>query len=331
MDNSTLQKDFLKLIEEALDKLDIDRLPELLSKPYKYSIVSGGKRIRPLLAVLASGLCNGEPEKAIPAALAVEILHNFTLVHDDIMDAADTRRGKPSVFKKWNESVAILSGDVMFADAYKQLDFYANSDDYSKSEYANINNTFINATIIVCEGQALDMQFVDQSDVLVSDYIKMIEGKTSALIAASLKMGAIAANASTEQQNTLYEMGYEIGKAFQIQDDLLDITADPKKFGKQPGGDIKEGKKTYLSLLAIERANKSQKEFIFNTLNNPDISQNDIENMLQLYRDLEVITDTENIITKHYDNAFTLLNTFKDSAYKSELYNLFIFLKNRDY
>ncbi len=331
MSEYTLQNKLIQLFEEGLGNLKLDRLPALLSDPYKYSIDSGGKRIRPLLTLLSCGLCNGDIKNALPAAMAVEILHNFTLVHDDIMDDADTRRGKPSVFKKWNVSVAILSGDVMFADAYKQLEYYATSKAYSKEEYANINNTLINATITVCEGQALDIQFVDSADVTVTDYIKMIDGKTSALIAGALKMGAIAANAPNKYQDILEEIGYEIGKAFQIQDDLLDITADPKKFGKQPGGDIREGKKTYLSLLAIEKADKEQKSYIFDTLNNPDINENDIDKMLELYQHLGVIEETEKRIEEHYQNAFSLLDTFDESGYKNELINLFKFLQNRDY
>ncbi|MFA5668373.1 MAG: polyprenyl synthetase family protein [Balneolaceae bacterium] len=331
MSSTALQKDLYLLIEQGLEKLPVSKSPKSLYEPYKYALNVGGKRIRPFLSLLASGLCGGEPKDALPAALAVEILHNFTLVHDDIMDSAETRRGKTSVFKKWSDSVAILTGDVMFADAFQQLSFYATNDQYSKEEYAAMNQTFITATVTVCEGQALDMEFVDLDAVAITDYIQMIEGKTSALISGSLKMGAIAAHATKEQQDLLTQIGSEMGIAFQIQDDLLDAIADPEKFGKKAGGDIYEGKKTYLSLLALERANTEQKIFIQHTLAKQETSEDDVQRMLVLYDELNVINDVKKEIKNHYNNAFTLLDKFKDSSYKQELEKLLIFLQNRDH
>lgn len=331
MSSTALQKDLYLLIEQGLEKLPVSKSPKSLYEPYKYALNVGGKRIRPFLSLLASGLCGGEPKDALPAALAVEILHNFTLVHDDIMDSAETRRGKTSVFKKWNDSVAILTGDVMFADAFQQLTYYGTNAQYSKEEYVAMNQAFITATVTVCEGQALDMEFVEKDSVTISDYIQMIEGKTSALISGALKMGAIAARATQEQQQLLTRIGSEMGKAFQIQDDLLDAIADPEIFGKKAGGDIHEGKKTYLSLLALERANSEQKKIIQHTLANRETSEDDVNKILALYDELNIINDIKKEIKTHYNNAFALLDMFKDSSYKQELEKLLIFLQNRDH
>ncbi len=331
MSSTALQKELQLLISEALSDLPIPESPHTLYEPYTYALNVGGKRIRPFLTLLANGLCSGNIKEALPAALAIEILHNFTLVHDDIMDCAETRRGKPSVFSKWNDHVAILTGDVMFADAFKQLSFYGSSDAYTKQEYAAINNAFIKSTITVCEGQALDMEFVDRETVLLSDYIQMIEGKTSALIVGALQMGAISAHATQEQCDKLAQLGSEMGKAFQIQDDLLDAIADPEKFGKKAGGDIYEGKKTYLTLLALQRANADQKNSILATLDKEKATDVDVQEVLNLYLTLNVIEDIKIEIQNHYYKTYSLLDEFKDSKFKQELKKLLIFLQNRDH
>ncbi len=331
MSSTALQKELQLLITEALSDLLIPESPYTLYEPYSYALNVGGKRIRPILSLLANGLCGGNIREALPAALAIEILHNFTLVHDDIMDCAETRRGKPSVFSKWNDNVAILTGDVMFADAYRQLSFYGSSDAYTKQEYAAINDTFIKSTITVCEGQALDMEFVERDTVLLSDYIQMIEGKTSALIVGALQMGAISAHATQEECLKLAQIGSEMGKAFQIQDDLLDAIADPEKFGKKAGGDIYEGKKTYLTLLALQRANADQKNSILATLDKEKATDADVQEVLNLYLTLNVIEDIKIEIRNHYNKTYSLLDEFKDSKFKQELKKLLIFLQNRDH
>lgn len=310
---------------------DLPIRPQSLYQPYRYAMDAGGKRIRPLLSMLAAGVCGGDYKDALPSALAVEILHNFTLVHDDIMDSADTRRGKPSVYAKWDENVAILSGDVMFASAMQQLNQYAESDKFSKKEYADLNQIFLDAIVTVCEGQALDMEFVDRASVELDEYIEMIAGKTAALLSASLEMGAIAAHADAEQRKALSQLGMEMGVAFQIQDDYLDATADPEKFGKRPGGDIFEGKKTYLTILALERGNEIQKTHIQQTLDSEKPSEEDVEEVLRLMKDLKVFDDVASKINQHYDEAESLIEVFPESDYKKELKNLLIFLKNRDH
>lgn len=331
MSTTELQKDLLQQIENRLLNLDLPARPETLYQPFKYAIEVGGKRIRPLLTLLAAGMCEGDVEDAMPAAIAVEILHNFTLVHDDIMDSADTRRGEPSVFKKWDENVAILSGDVMFAGAMSELAFYGHQDKYSKQDFSLMYDRFLKAVTTVCEGQALDMEFVDRADVSLDEYIEMISGKTAALLSASLEMGGIAAQAGSEYLNHLSQLGLEMGVAFQIQDDLLDAIADPEKFGKRPGGDIFEGKKTYLTILALERANEEQKALITSTLLDKDTTEESVVSVLQIMKELNVINDVAAYIENRYKACDALIAKFPDSEYKKELQNLLIFLQNRDH
>lgn len=331
LNQEDLRTQLLSTIESAIQNLTLKSEPQTLYHPYGYAMSVGGKRIRPLMSLLACGMTNGDVKNAIPAALAVEVLHNFTLVHDDIMDSADTRRGKPSVFKKWDENIAILSGDLMFADAYRFLNYYGESDLYSKSAYLEMNSTFNDAIITVCEGQAFDMEFVNRNDVSLNEYIKMISGKTAALIAGSLKMGGIAAGASSTNLDLLFKLGMEMGIAFQIQDDLLDAIADPKKFGKRPGGDILEGKKTYLTILALERADQTQKETLTRILEDGDSTQKDVDLVLEIMNDLSVINDVNHEIQNHYRTCYSYIHQFDDNPYRQELENLLIFLQNRDH
>ncbi len=284
-----------------------------------------------MLTLLACGLCEGDLDDALPAALAAEILHNFTLVHDDIMDRADTRRGEPSIFKKWNQNIAILSGDVMFADAYQKLDYYGHSDAYTKAEYLAMNEVFNQSIITVCEGQALDMEFAERKSIERNEYLEMIGGKTAALLSGALEMGAIAAHATSSKRDELSELGYEMGIAFQIQDDLLDATADPKKFGKRSGGDIFEGKKTYLTIRALERANEAQAAIIQQTLDNDNPNPENVHQVLGIMYELDVLKDVASQIDHHYEKAHQLLNKFQTSSYKQELENLLIFLQKRDH
>lgn len=326
-----MQQELLSKIETSLSELDLPKDPVTLYEPYRYALSVGGKRIRPLLTLLSCGLCGGDIDDALPAAIAVEILHNFTLVHDDIMDSADTRRGKPSVFRKWNHNVAILSGDLMFADAYRKLGFYGNHPDFTKEDLAALHDVFLKTTVTVCEGQSLDMEFVDKKSVSHEEYLRMIGGKTAALLSGALELGAIAAHASNKKREELAELGYEMGIAFQIQDDLLDATADPEKFGKRPGGDIFEGKKTYLTILALERANANQAATIQETLSRPNPSEKNVQKVLSILEELNVIDDIGAEVEHHYGRAFDLIHTFESSPYKQELEQLLIFLKNRDH
>ncbi|RNC85394.1 MAG: polyprenyl synthetase family protein [Balneola sp.] len=327
----SLHKELLVEIESGLNHLQLPQTPETLYQSFKYALNGGGKRIRPILSLLGCGMCGGQTNEALPAAIAVEILHNFTLVHDDIMDSAETRRGRASVYKKWDQNIAILGGDVMFAKAAQQLGYYGNEESYSKKEFSDINEVFLNSTVTVCEGQALDMEFVTRDSVSHEEYLEMIAGKTAALLSGALEMGGIAGHASPEQRGNLKELGLCMGLAFQIQDDLLDATADPERFGKKPGGDIFEGKKTYLTILALERADEDQSKIINETLDAELPTEESVNEVLSIFKKLNVLEDAIQEISDRYNRAYELLANFSDSKYKTELKNLLIFLQNRDH
>ncbi len=329
--SKNLQHDLTAEINRALEQLSLPQEPASLYEPIRYTLELGGKRIRPYLTLLASGMCGGSIEKAMPAALAIEVLHNFTLIHDDIMDQADIRRGKPSVHAKWDEATAILSGDAMFGKAYELLNAYGEDEHIPKITFLNILKSFQYAVRTVCEGQALDMDFVGLEQVSVEDYIRMIEGKTSALLSSALEMGALSAGAGEEEVKHLFNAGREMGIAFQIQDDLLDVTADPEKFGKKPGGDIYEGKKTYLSILALQKSDNDQAEKINAILRKSTVRDEEVEWLINLYEELNILTETRNLIDSYYLSAFGQLNYFETSAHKSEIEKLLTFLKERDH
>ena len=228
------------LIEQELREINYPNSPQQLYQPIEYVLGLGGKRMRPILVLMAHQLFNDDLTKAISPALAIEVFHNFTLLHDDIMDNAHLRRGKKTVHEKWNSNVAILSGDVMMIQTY-QLMLNVDSDILK-----DVLEVFSKAATEVCEGQQWDMDFETQSDVNISDYLKMIEYKTAVLLAVALQIGGITAGASLKEQNHLYEFGRNMGIAFQLKDDLLDAFGNPENFGKQVGGDIMKNKKTYL-------------------------------------------------------------------------------------
>lgn len=329
---TSLKKSKLKkLISSRLEELQLPAEPSSLYDPVRYTLSLGGKRIRPYFTLLACGLCAGDPRDALPAGMAIELLHNFTLLHDDIMDDAETRRGKKSVYKKWNSSTAILSGDAMYAWAFEQLQHYGKESSYTKEQYAKIMSIFLKSARTVCEGQAYDLEFENRKDVRLDDYLKMIKGKTAALISAAFQLGGAVAGADEEQIQSLQEIGNEAGIAFQIQDDLLDAVADPTKFGKKQGGDILEGKKTYLSILALEQGTVKQKEYVQSILKSYPVDQSEIHKVIGLYEELGIIAKTEGIIEKHYNNAIELINNFETSEYQETLKAYLSNLINREY
>lgn len=331
MRKTAIQNDLLVQIEKAVKELSLPESPELLYEPVAYCLRNGGKRIRPYLLLLACGMCGGKTDDAIPAALSVELLHNFTLVHDDIMDQAEVRRGEPSIHTKWDESTAILSGDVMFAKSFELLNFYGENDQYSKKEYFRMLQNFQEAVITVCEGQAMDLELASSEEATLDDYLGMIKGKTAALLSAALAMGGIAARAGDREVEKLHELGEVIGIAFQIQDDLLDAVADPDKFGKTRGGDIFEGKKTYLSLLTLKNAKGTQKKQLEEIFSKKKITEQDVELVLNVYHELSIISKTEKVVENYYNRTFELINYFGDSFFKNELINLLSFLKEREH
>ena len=237
-------------IEDGLASLELPTDPATLYDPVRYILASGGKRIRPVLVLLTAEAFGGTEarQRALPAALACEVFHNFTLVHDDIMDHAATRRGRPTVHTTWSEATAILSGDVMMGLAYELLS-KAGTDDL-----AALMQPFHRMVRRLCEGQALDLDFETREDVSVDDYLHMIDGKTGALLELTLELGALLGGARPPAREALQTAGHALGRAFQIQDDVLDLTAESAAWGKTIGGDLMEGKKTYLLLRALERA-----------------------------------------------------------------------------
>jgi geranylgeranyl diphosphate synthase type II len=229
-----------------LESQSISKEPANLYEPISYILELGGKRMRPVLTLMAAEVFDSNYEKALPAAMAVEVFHNFSLVHDDIMDDAPLRRGEQTVHEKWNINTAILSGDAMLILAYQYFE------QYDPIIFRNLAKLFSKTALEVCEGQQWDVDFETRDDVVVAEYLKMIEYKTAVLVAAAMKMGAIIAQTSDENADLIYDFGLYLGLAFQLQDDYLDAFGDPLTFGKQVGGDIIENKKTYLYLKAIE-------------------------------------------------------------------------------
>lgn len=252
------------LIEEKIQSISFPKEPNNLYDPLSYFMTLGGKRTRPLLTLLGCDLFGKPGEEAINAAIAVELFHNFTLIHDDIMDEAPLRRGMSTVHTKWNTNIAILSGDVLFVKAFE---FLSNNDVKFLPQLIKV---FTRTAAEVCEGQQLDMDFETRNDVSIDEYVEMIRLKTSVLLGAALEMGAIIGEAESDDKKLLYEFGMNVGIAFQLKDDILDLYADPEKFGKQVGGDILSNKKTFLLLKAQELASQSQEEqlkYIMNSMN----------------------------------------------------------------
>lgn len=245
-------EELLAMVNTAIDALDLEQQPTRLYEPIRYTLAMGGKRIRPVMCLTSCELFGSSPELAIPAALSLELFHNFTLLHDDIMDKAEKRRNRDCVHIKWNENVAILSGDAMQIMAF---DCLKGLPDRALRECLELFNK---TALEVCEGQQYDMDFEGHDAVTESDYLNMIRLKTGVLLAASLKMGAIVAGAKPVDADKLYEMGIHMGIAFQLQDDLLDVYGDTATFGKKIGGDITTNKKTYLLIQALKQADPAR-------------------------------------------------------------------------
>jgi geranylgeranyl diphosphate synthase type II len=270
------------LISDELGKIEYPKNPSLLYEPIDYILGLGGKRMRPILVLMAHQLFDKNIEKAISPALAIEVFHNFTLLHDDIMDKAPLRRGQQTVHEKWNANVAILSGDTMLVQAYQLMA------DVDKSIVKPTLEVFSKAAIEVCEGQQWDMDFETQENVSIDDYLKMIECKTAVLLGAALQIGGITAGAFTQEQEHLYEFGRNMGIAFQLKDDLLDAFGNPETFGKQVGGDIMANKKTYLYLKALALANKNQHSDLVQYFSTNDASEAKVEAVKSIFTNLDI-------------------------------------------
>ena len=290
------------------------REPVNLYEPITYILGLGGKRLRPVLVLMASEVFGTDYKKALDAALAIEVFHNFSLVHDDIMDDAPLRRGKETVHEKWDVNTGILSGDAMLITAYQLFE------NYDGDTFRDLAKLFSKTAIEVCEGQQYDVDFETRDDVTQAEYLKMIEYKTAVLVAAALKMGGIVADASLEDQNSIYEFGKNLGIAFQLQDDYLDAFGDPKTFGKQVGGDIIENKKTYLYLKSVELGSSvEQKEILDLYSIHPQKPEEKINAIKQIFISSGAAEQTKMAIETYTQKAFKTLDTLEISRDKKSM------------
>lgn len=304
--------EILELFESALAQLSMPEEPELLYTPIIYSMSGGGKRLRPVLLLITAEAFGGSVDEAMSTALAVEIFHNFTLLHDDIMDNADVRRGKPSVYAKWGGNVALLSGDAMLITAYKSLA------KISPERLPKVMNIFSDMALAVCEGQQYDMDFETMAKVSVEEYMQMIERKTSALLSGSAMIGATMAGASEEDIKKIYRFATELGLAFQLQDDVLDSYGD-NALGKKIGGDILEGKKTFLMVQALNRASTEEREILTTTHLRKDISEQEkIDIVKALYDKFDVKRVAEQQIELRFERALAVLDTLSIAGERTE-------------
>ena len=285
-------------INAEIGKLDWNREPKGLYEPIGYTLAAGGKRIRPRLALLGALAVGGNETDVLPAALALEVFHNFTLLHDDVIDKAEVRRGRPTVHVKWNENTAILSGDQMMIEAYKLLS------GVPEDKLPKVLRLFNKMATEICEGQQLDVDFEQRDNVTIADYMEMIRLKTSVLLATALQIGAYIGGGSEAEQEALYDYGIHLGLAFQIQDDYLDCFGDPATFGKAIGGDIREGKKTWLWLTASLTEHGS------------------VEEVLREYERLGVKQAAEEEIRRQTQKALDCLKVIKDNQAKRDLQSL---------
>lgn len=294
-----LQELFLKYLNKEV----FDQSPEELYEPVNYILHLGGKRLRPVLLLMGANLFCERVDHALPAALSIEIFHNFSLVHDDIMDEAPLRRGQPTVHIKYGQNAGILSGDVMLILTYQYLNQLENP-----KQLPEILGIFNRLAIEVCEGQQYDMNFETQESVEIASYLKMIELKTSVLIAGGLKIGAMIGGAGEKDANELYEFGRNIGIAFQLQDDILDTFGDPEKFGKKVGGDIAQNKKTFLLLKSIEQASGQDRANLLEALAQTTSPSQKIEKVTAIYQKLKVQEQATELMESYLQKAFIHLD-----------------------
>jgi len=315
------QKEFLNYLESK----DWIAEPKNLYEPIDYILKLGGKRIRPVLTLMACDIFSGNFKKALPAALAVEVFHNFTLVHDDIMDAAPLRRGKATVHEQWDTNTGILSGDAMLILAYQYFE------NYEPIVFKKLAKLFSKTALEVCDGQQLDVDFETRNDVTIPEYINMIRLKTSVLVAAALQMGAIVAETSEANAQLMYDFGLNLGLAFQLQDDYLDTFGDPETFGKQIAGDIIENKKTFLFLKCMAIANEEDQQklafFFKQKLEDNSIKIAEVTRIFELY---EIPALVKEQINDYTEKAFKTLEGMKiDAQSKQNLKNFGLWLMNR--
>lgn len=310
-------------IEEAMGELQLSAEPAELYDPARYILESGGKRLRPLLLLLTAQAFEVPVRVAMPGALAVEVFHNFTLVHDDIMDHADTRRGRQTVHKKWDEATAILSGDYLMAFSYELLSTLP------ARHLPEVLEAYHRMVRMLCEGQAMDKAFETRKDVSLNEYFGMIERKTGALIQAAFEIGGILGEASASEAEQLILLGKHMGRAFQIQDDLLDLVAENQKWGKKVGGDLIEGKKAYLLLKAIELTSGEQKNFFRSIIDKNGLPEEQIPLARMYMEECGVIEDARQAVLDHSERAIQCLHHLPEGESTNALKWLILKMQSR--
>jgi geranylgeranyl diphosphate synthase type II len=317
---------YIDYIKKNLAEIDLNKEPQTLYEPIRYGIECGGKRFRPALILFLCDMYGGNIDDAVPPALGIELFHNFTLFHDDIMDKAQMRRGRETVVAKYGLNKALLAGDTLFAIAYSMVN-------KTKEKYlVRILDEFTNTATKVCEGQQLDMDFEDKIDVSINDYEKMIYLKTAVLIASSMKIGALIGNCPTEDELTIYDLGIHLGLAFQLQDDYFDCFADENIFGKKIGGDILDAKKTFLYITAYQSIeDEKDKQDFYNLYNDKNINSDDkINKVIDIYKKLNIDKKTEEQINYHIMKAQDNIDLLSlDNEKKSLLTNVINVIANR--
>ena len=309
---------YQELISDYFSELHLNKEPKNLYEPIDYILHLGGKRMRPILTLMATEVFDVDCKKALAAATAIEVFHNFSLVHDDIMDDAPLRRGNDTVHEKWNINTGILSGDAMLILAYQHFE------EYEPKIFRELAKLFSKTALEVCEGQQYDVDFETRYDVTIPEYLKMIQYKTAVLVGAAMKMGAIVAETSAENGNLIYEFGLNLGIAFQLQDDYLDAFGDPETFGKQVGGDIIENKKTYLYLKAIEFASSEVKERLLHLFSiQPTENTDKIAFVKEIFNQTGASEATQVAIEEYTYKAFDTLEQMNISDDKKELLRKF--------
>ena len=303
-------EEILSLVNNYLDNLSYERKPESLYEPIRYVLSIGGKRVRPTLMMLAYQLYKEQPEQILGAACALETYHNFTLLHDDLMDQAPMRRGMPTVHKRWDANTAILSGDQMLVMAFEQMSIS------SGDKLTEVTPLFTRTMMEIGEGQQYDMEFESRDDVSEDEYIEMIRLKTSVLLACALKIGAILGGAPKEDADRLYLFGEKLGLAFQLQDDYLDVYGDPKVFGKTIGGDILSNKKTYMLINAYARANDKQREELRKWIHGDINGRGDekIAAVTRLYNEIGINNLALSKINSYFEECQDYLNAVSVAA-----------------
>ena len=310
--------EILHRVNESLDALPYDRCPSSLYEPIRYVLSLGGKRIRPVLMLLGYQLFHDQPEQIMMQALGLETYHNYTLLHDDLMDNASLRRGHATVHCKWDANTAVLSGDSMLVLAYQRM---AQCD---SRHLPAVMELFTETALEIGEGQQYDMDFETRNDVTEEEYIEMIRLKTSVLLACALKMGAILADASEEDANLLYQFGEKVGLAFQLQDDLLDVYGDEKVFGKAIGGDITSNKKTYMLINAVNRANQQERAELMRWIEAKDFDrQEKIEAVTRLYDAIGIRQLCEQKINSYFEEAKQYLDQVSVSEERKQPLRLY--------